>query len=452
MNDWQRAITNALPGSASEPSADPTKSSLVMAGIRWLGNTLPEPPIEVMKPGADDDEVIDNHPLSKLMRRPNPYTSGSTLWKAFAYSWIISGNVYLIKFRKFERVTQLWYEPHWTIRPRWVNDQKGRYIPASESQSSPGVFRNDNPNAFINYYEVERNGEKVRIEVDDVIHFRDGIDPYNTRLGLSGIQTILREIYGDSAAAEYAGGLLAANGVPPFVLSINDKLGQLTEEDIIGIKSRLMAQLNTKGAREPLVTQFATVEKMGMTADEIDLRTSRYLSEERFAAVTGIPLEVLNLGAGNEHSTYNNVSEAEKTATRRYLVPLWWHRDEELTVQLLPEFDNDESHYVESDTSEVAALQEDENAKWARIGKAYQDQWITRAEARTLADFDAEEGDDVYLVRGGTETVTLEQEQEKRENPDPISPEGQNLALVPKPEQKLLMGASKKIKGMYSAQ
>lgn len=452
MQDWQHAITNTLPGSASEPSGDPTKSSLVMAGIRWLGNTLPEPPVEVMKPGTDDDEVIDNHPMSKLMLRPNPYTSGSTLWKAFAYSWIISGNVYLIKFRKFSRVVELWYEPHWTIRPRWLNDKQGLYITGSESQSDPAVFRNDKPNAFINYYEVDRSGEQVRIEVEDVIHFRDGIDPYNTRLGLSGIQTILREIYGDSAAAEYAGGLLAANGVPPFVLSIDDKVGQLTEEDIKGIKSRLMTQLNTRGAREPLVTQFARVEKMGMSAEEIDLRTSRYLSEERFAAVTGIPLEVLNLGAGNEHSTFNNVSEAEKTATRRYLVPLWWHRDEELTVQLLPEFDQDESHYVESDTSEVAALQEDENAKWERIGQAYQNQIIMRSEARTMLDLEAEEGDEVYLVRGGTETVTLEQEKELRENPDPVSPEGQQLALVPPQEQKLLKGAPPKVKALYSAQ
>lgn len=451
MQDWQHAITNALPGSASEPSADPTKSSLVMAGIRWLGNTLPEPSIEVMRLGEDDDEAIDSHPLSKLMLRPNPYTSGSTLWKAFAYSWIISGNVYLIKFRKFSRVVQLWYEPHWTIKPRWLNDQKGRYIPSSESQSDPSVFRNDLPNAFINYYEVERDGGSFRLEVEDVIHFRDGIDPYNTRLGLSGIQTILREIYGDSAAAEYAGGLLAANGVPPFVLSIDDKLGQLSQEDIVGIKARLVAQLKSTGAREPLVTQFARVEKMGMTASEIDLRTSRYLSEERFAAVTGIPLEVLNLGAGNEHSTYNNVSEAEKTATRRYLVPLWWHRDEELTVQLLPEFDQDESHYVESDTSEVAALQEDENAKWERIGTAYQNQIIMRSEARTMLDLEAEDGDEVYLVKAGTETVTLEQEQEMRENPDPQSPEGQQLALVPPPEQKLLKGAPLKVKELYAS-
>lgn len=453
MNDWQHAILNALPGEASVPTSDPTKSSLVMAGVRWVSNTLPEAVVEVMKPGDDDDEIIKNHKLSKLVRRPNPYTDEPTLWKAFAYSWLISGNAYWLKYRNdFGQVVELWNEPYFTIRPRWVNDKKGRYIPAEESKSIKGIGRDDAPNRFINYYEVDRDGECYRLEPEDVIHFKDGEDPYNRRLGLSFIQTILREIYGDSAAADYAGGLLAANGVPPFVLSIDDKVGQLDEDSIRGIKAGLMRQLNTRGAREPLVTQFARVEKMGMTAEEIDLRTSRYLSEERFSAVTGIPLEVLNLGAGNEHSTYNNVSEAEKTATRRYLVPLWWAIDQALTRQLLPEFDQDEDHYVEHDTSEVAALQEDENALWARVGKAYQDQFITRAEARCMVDLEAEEGDEVYLVKAGTETVTLEQEQEMRENPEPESPEGQNLALVPKPEQKLLQGAPKIVKGMYSSQ
>jgi hypothetical protein len=175
------------------------------------------------------------------------------------------------------------------------------------------------------------------------------------------------------------------------------------------------------------------------------------LSEERFAAVTGIPLEVLNLGAGNEHSTFNNVTEAEKTATRRYLVPLWWHRDEELTVQLLPEFDQDESHYVESDTSEVAALQEDENELWARIGAAYQNQIIMRSEARTMLDLDAEDGDDVYLVKAGTETVTLEQEIELRENPpEPQIPE-QGQFPAPVDAQKKLLAPAKGIHALSSA-
>src|SRR6185503_2273127 len=72
MQDWQHAITAALPGSPTQPSSDPAASSLVMSGIRWLATSLPDPPIAVMKPSEEDDGPIENHPLKKLLKRPNP--------------------------------------------------------------------------------------------------------------------------------------------------------------------------------------------------------------------------------------------------------------------------------------------------------------------------------------------------------------------------------------------
>lgn len=433
-----------------------------MAGVRWLGNTLPEAELEVRQPKEQDDseiasaedEAIPNHPMIKLFKRPNPYMSASTMWKAFAYSWIISGNVELIKFRNVSgQVVQLWYEPHFSIRPRWVGDKNGDYIPRSRSRSLQSVEIDDDPKNFINYYEVKRDNETHRLAVNDVIHFRDGIDPYNTRCGLSAVATILREIFGDSAAGDYAGGVLANKGIPPGVLSINSTVGMLREDDVKEIASALERQLRTG---RPLVVANAKYERTGLTPEEIDARVSRYMSEERFSAVTGIPLEVLNLGAGNLHSTYNNVSEAEKTATRRYLVPLWWHIDEELTAQLLRDFDQDEDHFVEHCLDEVAALQEDQTTEWARIGKAYQDGWLMRSEARSMANLPADEdgGDDVYYIRTGSQTMTLEQEEEERNKPDepPVGLNGQQpLALAGQQNRKLLQGAPPRIKALFSA-
>ncbi len=135
MNSLQEAILRAI-SPQSGPSSDPHLSSLVTAGITWLGTTLPEPDLQVKKEflrkrggKRKDDNIIERHPIYDLFKRPNPYTSGSTLWKAFAYSWIIHGNAYFIKFRNpFGQVVQLWYEPHFNIRARWVGDKQGEYI------------------------------------------------------------------------------------------------------------------------------------------------------------------------------------------------------------------------------------------------------------------------------------------------------------------------------------
>lgn len=425
MNSLQDAILRAI-SPQSEPSDDPHLSSLVAAGVTWLANTLPEPDIQVKKGflrkrngKPRDDSVIEAHRLYELLDRPNPHTSGSTLWKAFAYSWIIRGNVYFLKFRNaFGQVVQLWYEPHFNIVARWVNDRQGEYIPAERSTSHPSVRRDDRPNQFINYYELSRDGQKYRIEPQDVIHFRDGIDPFSPRYGISRLHTILREIYGDSAAAYYAGNLLGGNSVIPYVLGIDDKDGVYSQEDLDNVKARLLAQTTGKNAGQPLVlSNRVTFSRTGLTPSEIDLRTSRMMAQDTFAQVTGIPAVVLNFSSGAEHMTYNNMSEADRRAVQSYLIPLWWHRDQEFTHQLLRDIDSDETHFVESDLSEVAVLQEDENAKWTRVGKAYQDGILKRSEARQAIGYEAAENDadEVYYVRTGSETVTLEEEQVSRE-------------------------------------
>lgn len=449
MNDWQNWILRAI-SPQSEPSDDPRLSSLVAAGWTWLANTVGEPDPQVKKgflrkQGGKkrDDDVVERHQLYELLSEPNPYFSAAELWGAFAYDWIIAGNVFWLKFRNaFGQVVEIWPEPSISIRARWQNDKQGEYIPAERSQSVPVVERDDRSNQFINYYEVTRNAQPFRIERADVVHFRDVPDPVNRRYGISKMQLILREIFGDSAVANYAARLLGGNGVIPYVLSIDDKEGIISEPDLLIIKAKMLEQTTGANAGNPLVvTARATVQKTGLTPQEMDLKGARHLSEIAFSRVTGIPYQVLNLGVSTEASTYHNMSEADRRAIDQYLTPLWWKMAQTLTRQLLRDIDQDETHFVEFDTSEVAALQEDVNAVWKRLGQAYQDGWLKRSEVRTAADYenDPSGADDVYYVRPGSDTVTLEEEEKSREAsleamenpPEPeMLPQGQQPRLL----------------------
>jgi Phage-related protein len=471
MNAWQNAISASLSG-GTQPSSDPGLSSLVAAGYTWLGSTLPEPDLQVRKEflrkqggKKKDDNVIERHPIYSILQRPNPQTSGSNLWRAFARSWIIDGNAYWVKYRNNNGVVvQLRNEPHENVKARWVNDQNGEYLDASRSTSVPLIDRNDRLNQFINYYELRRDNRRYRVEPADVVHFRDGEDPANRRYGLSRLKTILREIYGDSAVASYAANLLGGNGVIPFVVGIDDKEGLLSQEDLDNIKAKLNEQTTGKNAGQGLVLSAkATFNRTGLTPEEMDLRTTRYMAQEVFSAVTGIPAIVLNFGSGMERSIWNNMSEADRRAIDSYLQPLWWHIAQELTVQLLPDFDQDSSHFMEFDLSEVGTLQEDENAKFERYGKAYKEYCVLkRSDAlRGMGYEPAEDGsDDVYFVPAGSATATIEQEQIERDasmeatqNPPQTLPQGQGpqIALVKGRHSGLLKGAPETIKQLYSA-
>lgn len=428
MNSLQEAILRAL-GPQTEPSSDPNMSSLVAAGYTWLGTTIAEPDLQVKKGfqrkrngKKRDDDLVDKHRFYELLAfdgRPNPYTSASTLWRAWAYSWIISGNSYFLKFRNaFGQVAQLWYEPHFTIKARWVNDKNGEYIPADRSTSSPLIARNDDSNQFINYYELTRDSQAFRVEPQDVVHFRDGIDPFNTRYGLSRLTTILREIYQDSAVASYAAKLMGGSGVIPFVVGLEDNAPVgLNIEDMQNMKDRIVQQI-TGSAGDPVVlNRRHTFTRTALTPQELDLRASRGMAQDIFSAVTGIPAIVLNFSSGMERSIYANMSEADRRAVTSYLEPLWWHRDQELTHQLLRDLDPNDQLFIESDISEVGALKEDTNAVWERHGLAYEKGGIKRGEYREAIGFEAAEdgSDDVYYVRGGSETLTPEEEKVQRE-------------------------------------
>lgn len=449
LNDMSAAVLRLF-SPQSQPSDDPHLSSLVHAGITWFANTLPEPDLLVKKNfqrkrggKKRDDDVIERHPFYQLMEEPNPEDTGSDLWKSFAYSWIIKGNVFFIKIRNdFGQVIRIYYEPHFTIKARWRGDKQGEYIPAERSQSVPSIPRDDSPKLKINYWEVDRDGGKFRLEPADVIHFKDGIDPFNTRYGISRIQTILREIYGDSALASYGADLLGGSGTIPYVLGVEDKDATMNIEDLENIKARLIAQTTGANAGKPLVLNARhTFTRTGLTPQELDLRSSRSMAQDIFSAVTGIPAIVLNFSSGLERSIYSNMMEADRKAVTSYLQPIWWHRDQVLTRQLLRDIDQDETHFIESDLSEVGALQEDENARVARVVSMYQGQVIKRSEARAELNFEVDPSgaDDVYLVKAGTETVTVEEEEIQRDAsieatqnpPEPqMPPQGQEARLL----------------------
>jgi phage portal protein BeeE len=259
--------------------------------------------------------------------------------------------------------------------------------------------------------------------------------------------------------------LLGGNGVIPYVVGIDDKEGLLVQEDLDNIKAKIQEQTTAKNAGKGVVLSArATFNRTGLTPAELDLRVSRSMAQDVFSQVTGIPAIVLNFSSGMERSIYNNMSEADRRAVTSYLVPLWWHRDQELTYQLLRDFDSDESHFIESDLSEVAALQEDQNQAWDRVGLAYERGGIKRSEYREAIGYEADPdgADDVYFVKSGSETVTIEQEQEMRmqslESPAPPDPQPQledgqppPLQLVKGRHSGLLKGAPDTVKQLYSA-
>lgn len=380
---------------------DLTQSSLVMSAVGWTGRALPQAVFRVYDLRGDKPQPLPKHPLYNRLRRPNPYFSGSTVWKATALSWILSGNAYWLKARSGAgRVRELWWLPHWLVTPR-----------------------RDTPEDFVSYYEYRVDGVPFRLEPEDVVHFRDGVDPSDDMRGISPVRSLLREIFTDNEYSQYSA-LLAKNaGVPPF--GVVPKTAPGTRVDYRGIKEELVRRTSGDERGKPAVfTSDVEIVKFGFSPEEMDLAMLRRVPEERLAGVIGIPSIVLGFGSGLERGTFSNFEQAVEMAYEGFLVPLWDYFADEMTAQVLPDYDGqprgDElSREVRADTTKVRALQEDQNELFTRLDSSFQSGWLKRSEARAMAGLEVDEGeDDVYYfdVVGGSSMGEGEEGEEEEQD------------------------------------
>lgn len=372
---------------------DLSRNSLACAAIRFLGDSIVEAPVQVKKKAGGvsgnkgESKIIPNHKMVALWNKPNDYYDDATLLKGLAFSLVLSSNAYVLK--NFDNngafPIELWWEPHWTIRPVWPIDGS----------------------AFISHYEVNRQGSWYPVSRNNVLHIRDGIHPYNQRLGFSGNDSILPELYGDAEAAAYYATLMGGSGIPGFMVSI-DKDMKMDQPKLDALEKMIVRKTTGDRKGQPLIAKGARAYKLGFNPRELDLRESRYMAEDRFCAVQGIPAVVLELGSGQAHSIYNNVKQAMERAWRSYVCPKLTMIEKTLTLQLLDDFEDDYQKaglYVEHDLSQIQALQEDQDAKATRLSGLFEKGIIMRSEGRSGMGYgDSDESnpevDRVFYVSG----------------------------------------------------
>lgn len=381
---------------------DGTSASVVMAPVLWMARTFPEAPAVIERQKSGEWEEVVPHDMTKLLHRPNPFWSGELMWMATIVSLVATGNSMWIKVRdNTARIVELWWVPPGLMEPKWPNDG----------------------DTFISHYEYKPAGETIKIDVDDVIHFRYGIDPANIRMGLSPLASLLREVFSDQEAANFAASLLKNMGVPGLVVA-PDGDAIVGDDDLVATKKALIEQTTGRNRGMPFVAGAPTkVHQFGFSPQQMDLRTLRRLPEERVTAVLGVPAIVAGLGAGLDRSTFANMAEAREMAYETTMIPLQRIIAADLSNQMMDDFEPDPDNWrVRFDTSEVRVLQEDENAKVERLLSELRSGAITLDEYRRETGRDAGPEHEVYYLPLATQVVPKDGLGEPAPSSSPGSP------------------------------
>jgi len=357
----------------------PDRNSIVMAVVNWMARVFPEAPIVVQRPDDDGLMQIDvKHEMVRLLRRPNPYYGGGLLKMSLVLDYMLTGNAYVFKVRSASnRVVELWWAPASMVEPK-------------------GGTTGD---TFITHYDYRPGGMPIKIDREDVVHLRWGLDPKNPRKGLGPMASLFREIFTDDEAANFTASMLRNNAAPGTILS--PKGGhQGTDEEIKEVKRIFRETFGGDNRGDVMVMSGETnVTKLTWSPKDLVLDKLRQVPEERISAVFGLGAIVINLGAGLERSIYSNMAEAREAAYEGAMIPIQRLWADDLSVQLLPDFDTDLDAEVAFDYRQVRILQEDEDKKAVRWTNLVQGSVAKRSEARAafgLPVVDAD--DDVYLV------------------------------------------------------
>lgn len=339
-------------------------NAIVFAALDLLSTTFAQSPLQVKKIVGDQEDVVPNHELVRRLRKPNPFYDGKLLWKATIIDYAF-GNAYWLKVRSNGgKPVQFYWVPSHLIEPAWP--------------------QND-PTVFISHYNYKPNGQNIPIPVEDVVHFRNGMDPKNIRLGLSPLGALLREIATDEEAGEYTNTILRNLGVAGMVISPSSDKGRITTPDAEKIKAQVMARTTGDRRGEPLVIGGPVkVDGMGVDPGKLDLAGIRHVPEERITAIFGTPAVLLGLGTGLENATFSNVDGLRRIFYENKVIPVQGFVASDLHTHLLGDFEpNSETFLVSFDNKDVRVLKEDEGTTVDRLIKEMENGGMTVNEYRS---------------------------------------------------------------------
>ena len=376
---------------ATRSSVDPTLSSVVMACVEYVGRALPSAPIYVMR----DGEPVA-HPIADLLEYPSDYVSMREMLRAIVRDYITTGNAYLLRpSDEAGRKQTLWYLPSAHIRP------------VAEGTD------------YMTAYEWRTPGAAMRVlDPAEVVHIRHGLDSDTTRLGVSPIASVMREVSIDEAASDYTSALLRNGAHPGLLISPRSDNYPMRPADAARVKAQIEADFTGDHRGAPIVMTAPTdVHHVSYSPEQMDISSVRDMPEERVAAVLGLPAAVIGLGTGMQQTRVGaTMVELHRQAWQDCIIPMQVSMADQMTLQLLP---LGSDLRIEFDRSSVEVLRED---KTGQITSLLGAGVITRSEARVLAGYEPGEADDVYMREpmGSFLGAADSGAEEERASPQPI--------------------------------
>lgn len=280
---------------------------------------------------VDGKDLEPSHPLSALLRRPNPEQTWRELIHEFVTNYTAAGQAFLHKKRNaMGMVVEVW-----NLRPDRMKAKPSPY--GIESYT----------------YQIDGLPDQT-VSAKDIVAWKR-YNPLDDYFGLSPLSVCAQAIDLDSKALEYLRAFFLNGASPSGLLKLKAQTEEPERNRIRALWKRLYG--NVRGWHDiAVIDSEADYQELGSRPEKLSLDHIWTATETRICAVLGVPPILVQLAVGIQQSTYANYGEAVKAFWSETCAPESEGLGEVLTKGLASEFAGGPEIYL--DLSKVEALQD----------------------------------------------------------------------------------------------
>lgn len=368
--DWWPALSFGSVRLATDYTADYETIYRTQPNVRttvdFIARNIAQLGLHVFRRVSDTDrERLADHPLSRLIGRPNAFTTRYRMIESTLIDYGVHWNAYWIKLRAAGAVA--------VVR-----------IPPPNMRVEGGLVPTK--------YTLTWGGQAKEYSPADVVHFRGH---GSTIAGISPLETLRRVLAEEYESGAYREGFwrnsARMNGVierPSEAPSWSDAARERFRTEF----AALYAGRDNSG-KTAVLEEGMTFKPIAFSSKDSEYLAGRKLTREEVARAYHVPLPMVGI---LEHATFSNIKEQHRQLYQDCLGPMLVQIEEELELQLVPEFEDVAGVYLEFNIAEKmkGSFEEQAAALSTSVGRP----WLTADEARARQNLPSMGGDAAELV------------------------------------------------------
>lgn len=297
------------------------RNATVAAGIDWMARNWNVANLQVVRiDDAGIETPVPLHPALALLRRPHPQVGQTAFVGSVVRDLLTRDSVWIEKVKnRLGEPTELRY---------WRPDMVGPLYP-------------DDGSSYLSGWRYQVNGANYDVPVSRVIFIRRYINVDEDRFGWCPLQQSVREIAALNEVSTYMSALLRNFAIPGLIMTPKGEFA-ISPEDADAVKARINDMFGGESRGQTgVLTGPMDIEKVSFSPEELGLNEIPKQLRAAVLSTMGLNTDVLGMNT-DQQGAYGSYAEAIRAAYAQGLMPLQALWADELTHQLLVDFEDPE--------------------------------------------------------------------------------------------------------------